>query len=182
MVLNRKLSKRSLLLSVPALALAACKRSDRAGTLQNGAKETTTLTVMFVPTPGVQVSNVVDLDPPGPSLGDRLEFTVPLTMDGKPAGEMTGTLVTTRLGKGTGASAVKEERTGVMTFRFNDSDSITVNGTSKVKPGKRAPEVGDPQVRKVEGGTGAYLGAQGSLNSVRNEDDSYTYTFSLKLP
>ncbi len=178
---KQMLRKRGLLLVVPALALAACSSADRAGTVKDGAKgATTTLVVTFLPTPGV--SNVVDLDPPGPSLGDRLEFTVPLMMDGKPAGEMTGVLTTTRLGKGTGASAVKEERTGVMTFRFNDSDSITVNGASKVKPGKRAPEVGDPQMREVVGGTGVYLDAEGTLRSVRNEDDSYTYTFSLKLP
>lgn len=180
---KQMLRKPGLLLVVPALALAACSSADRAGTLQDEAKgATTTLTVMFVPTPGVKVSNVVDLDPPGPSLGDRLEFTVPLTMDGKPAGEMTGVLTTTRLGKGTGASAVKEERTGVMTFRFNDSDSITVNGASRVKPGKREPDAGDPQVRDVVGGTGAYLDARGTLRSVRNDDASYTYTFSLKLP
>lgn len=177
------ITKRELLLAVPALALAACSSADRSGTVQDGAKgTTTTLTVMFVPTPGVSVSKVVDLEPSGPSLGDRLEFTVPLVMDGKPAGEMTGVLVTTRLGKGSGASAVKEERTGVMTFRFNDSDSITVNGSSKVKPGKREPDAGDPQVRTVVGGTGAYLDADGTLRSVRNDDGSYTYTFSLKLP
>ena len=178
---KRRLTKRSLLLLVPVLGLVGCSNADRAGTVEDGNKgATTTLVVTFLPTPGV--SQVVDLDPPGPSLGDRLELTVPLMMDGKPAGEMTGVLVTTRLGKGAGASAVKEERTGVMTFRFNDTDSITVNGASRVKPGKQAPEVGDPQVRDVVGGTGAYLDVEGSLRSVRNDDDSYTYTFTLRLP
>ena len=178
---QRMFTKRLLLLVVAAVALAACNSADRSGTVKDGANgTTTTLVVTFLPTPGV--SKVVDLDPPGPSLGDRIEFTVPLTMDGKPAGEMTGLLVTTRLGKGTGASAVKEERTGVMTFRFNDNDSIAVSGTSRVKPGKQAPEVGDPQVRTVVGGTGAYLDAEGSLRTVRNADDSYTYTFTLRLP
>jgi len=177
---KHEITKRELLLAVPALALAACASADRSGTVQSGSKRTTTLTVGFLPTPGV--SKVVDLDPTGPSLGDRLEFTVPLVKDGEPAGEMTGVLVTTRLGKGNGASAEKEERTGVMTFRFNDSDSITVNGTSRVKPGKREPENGDPQMRTVVGGTGAYLDAEGTLRSVRNDDGSYTYTFRLKLP
>ncbi len=177
-----RFTKRELLLAVPAIALAACSSSDRSGTVKDGAKGVTTVVVTFLPTPGVSVSKVVDLEPSGQSLGDRLEFTVPLMMDGKPAGEMTGVLTTTRLGKGTGASAVKEERTGVMTFRLNDSDSITVNGASRVKPGKRAPEVGDPQVRDVVGGTGAYLDAEGTLRTVRNDDDSYTYTFTLRLP
>ncbi|MEI7991086.1 MAG: hypothetical protein WCH93_01515 [Actinomycetota bacterium] len=177
-----RFTKRELLLAVPAVVLVSCSSSDRSGTVKDGAKGVTTVVVTFLPTPGVSVSKVVDLEPSGPSLGDRLEFTVPLVMDGKPAGEMTGVLVTTRLGKGVGASAVKEERTGVMTFRLNDSDSITVNGASRVKPGKRAPEVGDPQVRDVVGGTGAYLDAEGSLRTVRNDDDSYTYTFSLRLP
>lgn len=178
---KRMFNRWRLLLVVPALALAACSSADRAGTVQDGGKgDTTTLVVSYLPTP--DVAKVIDLDPPGPSLGDRLEFTVPLLMDGKPAGEMTGVLTTTRLGKGTGASAVKEERTGVMTFRFNDSDSITVNGSSKVKPGKPEPEVGDPQVRDVVGGTGAYLDAKGSLETVRNSDGSYTYTFTLRLP
>ena len=174
------ISKRKFLVSLSALALvlAACSGTDRAGTLDKG---TTTLTVSFL-RPADAETNVVDLDPPGPSLGDRLEFTVPLVKDGEPFGEMTGVLTTTRLGKGKGASAVKEERTGVMTFRFNDSDSITVNGASRVQPGKREPDVNDPQVRDVVGGTGAYLDATGSLRSLRNDDGSYTYTFTLRLP
>ena len=75
MIGKQMLSKRELLLAVPAFALAACSSSDRAGTMKDGNKgATTTLVVTFLPTPGV--SKVVDLDPAGPSLGDRLEFLV----------------------------------------------------------------------------------------------------------
>ena len=70
---KRRLAKRILLLAVPVVALVACNSADRAGTVKDGAKgATTTVVVTFLPTPGVPVSNVVDLDPPGPSLGDRL--------------------------------------------------------------------------------------------------------------
>ncbi len=178
---KKMFSKRELLLAVPALALVACSNTDRAGTLRDVAKgATTTLMATFFWMPGE--TKQVNRDPSGPSVGDFLEFTVPLTMDGKPAGELTGALLTTRVGKGVGASAVKEERTGVFTFRLNDTDSISVSGTSRVQPGKREPEVGDPHIRTVVGGTGTYLDAEGTLRSVRNADGSYTYTFSLRLP
>lgn len=57
--------------------------------------------------------NPVDIDPPGPSVGDRLEFTANLTIDGKDAGELTGVLTTQTVGKSDGTSVVKEKRSVV---------------------------------------------------------------------
>ena len=173
------LTKRTLLLVVPAVVLVACGSADRAGTLGDGSKGVTTVVFNFVPVSWGEKS--VDLDPPGPSVGDRLEFTVPFLLDGKPGAELTGVLVTTDLGKGTGAEAVKEERSIAQTFRLNDSDSINVEGVAKVKKGKK-PDAGVPLARTVVGGTGAYLNAKGTLRTVPNADGSYTYTFSLRLP
>jgi hypothetical protein len=112
--------------------------------------------------------------------------------------------LTTSLGNGTGAAEVKEERTITQTYRLNDSDSITVEGVAKVKPGQEA-KAGAPLARTpadvirliknccrndgggvlaktVVGGTGAYLNAKGTLRSDRNDDGSFTYTFTLRLP
>lgn len=176
---QRMFNRWRLLLVVPALALAACSSGDRAGTLGDGSKGVTTVVLNFVPVSWEEES--VDVDPPGPSVGDRLEFRVPFLLDGKPGAELTGVLTTTKLGKGTGASAVKEERSLAQTFRLNDSDSIKVEGVAKVKPGQE-PDTGLPLARTVVGGTGAYLDAKGSLETVRNSDGSYTYTFNLRLP
>jgi hypothetical protein len=61
------------------------------------------------------------------------------------------------------------------------ADSLIVNGTAKYQPKKKQMEVGDPQLRSVTGGTGAYEGAKGTASTVRNEDGTYTHTFELKL-
>ena len=179
MSVKQMLTKRTLLLAVPAVGLVACGSVDRSGTVEDGSKGVTTVVFNFVPVSWAEKS--VDLDPPGPSVGDRLEFTVPFLLDGKPGAELTGVLVTTGLGKGTGAAEVKEERSIAQTFRLNDSDSINVEGVAKVKPGKE-PDAGVPLARTVVGGTGAYLNAKGTLRTVPNADGSYTYTFSLRLP
>ena len=176
---KQTLTKRILLLAGAALVLAACSSVDRSGTVEDGSKGVTTVVFNFVPVSWAE--KPVDLDPPGPSVGDRLEFTVPFLLDGKPGAELTGVLVTTSRGKGTGAEAVKEERSIAQTFRLNDSDSINVEGVAKVKPGKK-PDAGVPLARTVVGGTGAYLNAKGTLRTVPNADGSYTYTFTLRLP
>lgn len=123
----------------------------------------------------------VDNAPTGPSEGDRLEFVAELSIDGEAAGELTGVLTVTRLSSDDGVPAAREERTGSLDFRFNATDSLEVNGNSRYRPGKKEMEVGEPQVRDVITGTGAYEKAKGSVTTVRNADGTYTHTFSLKL-
>lgn len=170
---------RLLLVAASALVvgvlLSACGGADRAGTLGGNGKSSTLVVEQAAPT-----LNPVDVDPPGPSVGDRLEFTASLTIDGKPAGELVGVLTTQKVGKDDGTAVVKEERTGVLTFQLSDSDSISVNGTSKYSPKKKEMDVNDPQVRAVVGGAGSYANAKGSVSTVRNADGSYTHTFTLK--
>jgi len=168
-------------LLIPALGLATslavligCS-SDRTGTLAS-KKATSTLVV----SQAVPELSPVDVDPPGPSVGDRLEFTAALSIDGKPAGELNGVLTVQTPGKSNGGSVVKEERTGTLTFQFSTADSLIVNGTSKYQPSEKEMEVGDPQVRSVTGGTGAYEGAKGSVTTVHNADGTYTHTFTIK--
>lgn len=161
-------------LAVVSMLLVACGTSDRAGTL-GGRKATTLVVQQAVPT-----LNPVDLDPAGPSVGDRLEFTATLTVDGKPAGVLTGVLTTQKVGKDDGTAVVKEERTGELTFRLSETDSIEVNGTSRYQPKKKEMDVNEPQVRNVVGGTGTYVGAKGSVSTVHNPDGTYTHTFTLK--
>ena len=169
-------------LLVPTLCLATglavligCS-SDRAGTLP-GKKASSTLVV----TGAVPEWTSVDVDPPGPSVGVREEFTAALSIDGKPAGELVGLLTVQTPGKSNGGSVVKEERTGTLTFQLSAADSLIVNGTAKYQPKKKEMEVGDPQLRSVTGGTGAYEGAKGTASTVRNADGTYTHTFELKL-
>ena len=159
------------LLAVASL-LSACSSDRRDGTLAN--KQPVTLVVeQAEPT-----LNPVDVEPAGPSVGDRLEFSAALTIDGKPAGELTGVLTVQSLGK---SDVVKEQRKGTLTFQLNATDSLKVSGTSKYKPNKKEMEVGDPQVRSIIGGTGAYDGAKGSVTTLHNADGSYTHTFTIQL-
>jgi hypothetical protein len=123
----------------------------------------------------------VDNAPTGPSVGDRLEFAAALSINGSAAGELTGVLTVTRLSSDDGTTAAREERTGSLTFRFDATDVLEVNGNSRYTPGKKEMEVGEPQVRKVISGTGAYAGAKGSVSTVRNADGTYTHTFSLRI-
>lgn len=137
-------------------------------------------TVTLVVQQAAPTLNPVDVDPAGPSVGDRLEFSAALTVDGKPAGELTGVLTVETLGKSEGSSVVKEQRKGTLTFLLNATDSLKVNGTSKYKPNKKEMEVGDPQVRSIIGGTGAYNGAKGSVTTLHNADGTYTHTFTIE--
>lgn len=157
-----------------AAILSACGANGREGTMSK--KDTVTLIVQQA----APALNPVDVDPAGPSVGDRLEFSAALTVDGKPAGELTGVLTVETLGKSEGSSVVKEQRKGTLTFQLNATDSLKVSGTSKYKPNKKEMEVGEPQVRSIIGGTGAYNGAKGSVTTVHNADGTYTHTFTIE--
>jgi hypothetical protein len=161
-------------LATSLAVLIGCS-SDRTGTLAS-KKATSTLVV----SQAVPELSPVDVDPPGPSVGDRLEFTAALSIDGKPAGELNGVLTVQTPGKSNGGSVVKEERTGTLTFQLSIADSLIVNGTSKYQPSEKEMEVGDPQVRSITGGTGAYEGAKGSVTTVHNADGTYTHTLTIK--
>lgn len=157
-----------------AALLVSCGSAGREGTLDK--KQSVTLVVQQA----APTLNPVDVDPQGPSVGDRLEFTAALSIDGKPAGELSGVLTVQSLGKSDGASVVKEQRKGTLTFQLSATDSLQVSGTSKYKPNKKEMEVGDPQERSVIGGTGAYDGARGTVTTVRNADGTYTHTFTIE--
>ena len=160
-------------ITLAAISVASCG-GTRTGTLASQKQSTELVVAQAAPqlTP-------VDVDPPGPSVGDRLDFTAALTINGTAAGELTGELVAKTLGKEDGTSVVKEQRSGSLRFQFNASDSLEVSGTSRYKPKKKEMEVGDPQVRVVTGGTGAYAGAKGTVTTVHNADGTYTHTFTL---
>ena len=164
----------ALCLAVGLTVLAGCS-SEREGTLTNKKASS-----VLVVTQAVPELTPVDVDPAGPSVGDRLEFTATLSIDGKPAGELNGVLTVQTPGKSDGNSVVKEQRTGTLTFQLSAADSLTVNGTSKYQPNKKEMEVGDPQVRSITGGTGAYAGAKGSVSTVHNADGTYTHTFTIE--
>ncbi|MEI7993019.1 MAG: hypothetical protein WCH93_11415 [Actinomycetota bacterium] len=156
--------------------LISCAGGDEAGTL------TKTRSVTLVVQQAVPELTPVDNDPVGPSVGDRLEFVAALSIDGRAVGELTGVLTVAKVGSDSGSSVVEEERTGVLTFGLGETASLTVNGNSKYRPGKKEMEVGDPQLRSVTGGAGIYEGAKGSVTTVHNADGTYTHTFALKLP
>lgn len=160
---------------VAAPLLVSCAGPERVGTLAN--ERSLTLVVQQA----VPELTPVDNAPAGPSEGDRLEFVAALSIDGSAAGELTGVLTVTRLSSDDGGIVTREERTGSLMFRFNATDSLEVNGNSRYKKGKKEMEVGEPQVRKVIGGTGTYDRSKGSVTTVHNADGTYTHTFSLRL-
>jgi hypothetical protein len=112
--------------------------------------------------------------------GDLLAFDAPVSRDGEVVGDVSGLLTTVGLpaATGTGRDAL-EERFGTLVFRFNDTDTIVVSGSSIYPPAQVEMAQDRPQLRAVLGGTGAYIAAAGEVETVRNADGTYSHRFTL---
>lgn len=65
------------------------------------------------------------------------------------------------------------------TFSFAGDDSLTVHGVIRNGTDPASSQSADRYLRAVVGGTGQFIGASGQVESVRNEDGSFTHTFTL---
>lgn len=128
--------------------------------------------------PGDQVQRTdLDLNPAGDA-GDVTTFEGPVTKDGEPFGSMMGTM--TKVGAmGDGWNTDREERMLTAVFDLPDGQ-ISVLGVSYYKESDRRLPTAEPITRAIVGGTGAYMGVDGEVTTVHNDDGSYTHTFTLQ--
>lgn len=119
-------------------------------------------------------ATVVPLYDGGESYGDAMAFEGPITGPDGLAGVIAGVLHTARLYDGQGS-----DRVGSAVFRFGGDDSISVAGVTSYHPDQSISTTGTRRDGAVIGGTGQFIGAKGERESVRNEDGSWTHTFTL---
>ena len=105
-------------------------------------------------------------------LGDEFVFESPMLKDGKPYGEMFGTM--TKVGElGHGTHPDREDRLLNAVFDLPDGE-IVVLGMSFYIPLHPALEKQEPVARAIVGGTRAYAGIRGEVITIHNDDDTYT--------
>ena len=105
-------------------------------------------------------------------LGDEFVFESPMLKDGKPYGEMFGTM--TKVGElGHGTHPDREDRLLNAVFDLPDGE-IVVLGLSFYVPSHPALEKQEPVARAIVGGTRAYAGIRGEVITTHNDDDTYT--------
>lgn len=105
-------------------------------------------------------------------LGDEFVFESPMLKDGKPYGEMFGTM--TKVGElGHGTHPDREDRLLNAVFDLPDGE-IVVMGISFYVPLHPALEKQEPVARAIIGGTRAYAGIRGEVITIHNDDDTYT--------
>lgn len=178
MTLTARLRPRSFALgvaavaSVAAVALAGCSSSSSSSSEIVLIQDAPALTTIEV-SDGPETSG-------GASHGDILAFEAPVSRDGEVVGDLSGILTTVDIPlEGSDGREVFEERIGTLVFRFSDTDSIVVNGSSVYPAGEDEMAPGTPQIRAVLGGTGSYVGVDGEVSTVRNDDGTYTHTLTL---
>jgi hypothetical protein len=105
-------------------------------------------------------------------LGDEFVFESPMLKDGRPYGEMFGTM--TKVGElGHGTHPDREDRLLNAVFDLPDGE-IVVLGLSFYVPSHPALEKQEPVARAIVGGTRAYAGIRGEVITTHNDDDTYT--------
>lgn len=164
-----------------ALVVAVTATLAMAGCSSSTSSSTEEFTLIQAPP---QLTTIEMTDGPetsgGASHGDILAFEAPVSRDGEVVGEISGILTTIDLPmQGTVGREGLEERIGSVIFRFSDTDSIVVNGSSVYPAGEDEMAPGTPQIRAILGGTGSYVGVDGEVATVRNEDGTYTHTLTL---
>jgi hypothetical protein len=170
------LSATAVFLCVAVPLLSSCAGGGAAGTL------TKANVVTLVVEQAVPALTPVDIEPSGPSVGDRMEFVAAISIDGQVVGEMTGALTVEKVASESGSAVVKSQRFGAIVYGLGGDDTLTVDGNSKSKRSKKEMGVEEGEVRDIVSGTGAYVGATGSVVTVRNADFTFTHRFELQLP
>jgi len=112
-------------------------------------------------------------------LGDQSFYTAALTIDGVPAGTLFGELRT--VDSQPAADGRVWQRMGLATFRFTTRDTIVVAGVVTYPAGEMHSPNGEPFWRAIVGGTGAYAGARGEVESVRSPDGTFVHSFTYTL-
>ncbi len=144
------------------LALAGCSSND-----------TDTLTVVHPPVPA---PTLLAVEEGASSVGDvRLWNFDGTTVDGD-AVTMDWIMTTTAVGV---PSDGLETRLTTGVFNFADGDQLLLEGVAYYPSTGSTLEVSASTVRAIIGGTGAYAGARGSVESIHLDDDTWEHIFTL---
>ena len=72
-----------------------------------------------------------------------------------------------------------ETRFATGVFSFDDGDQLILEGVAHYPSAGSTLEVSASTVRAIVGGTGAYAGASGSVESIHLDDDTWQHIFTL---
>jgi len=145
-----------------------------------GAHSTNPSTETFTVYEDAPKMSLLDLGPPGKSLGDVYHFSAPLHSErgGPVTGEVIGSKTLVKVAADGNANL--ERRATLLFFTFAEGkDQIIAFGAADYSPSTPEFDAGKSVVRPVLGGTGKYIGARGQVTSTRNTDGSYTQVFAL---
>ena len=162
------------LLAPSVLLLASCGGESTEGQTAANADETNTTLVVTQQAPTLVD---IDLTSEGKTVGDLLAFTAPITAEGGASGNLIGQLVTIDLPDPVTGDLL-EDRLGNLVFDFADGTVVVAGGT-EYPASEQEMQAGEPQTRAVTGGTGAYIGSRGEVTTERNDDGTYTHSFTL---
>jgi hypothetical protein len=151
------------MMTAASFFLVACSSSEETLTLTQSKGDSVVLTAL-------------ELNPSGVA-GDTTVFEGPVERDGEPYGSIMGSM--TKVGAlGAGWREDREERMLTAVFDLPNGQ-ISVLGVSYYVEGDELLPAGEPVTRSIVGGTGDYVGIDGEVITVRNEDGSYTHTLSI---
>ena len=120
------------------------------------------------------VANVVHLVDGDESHGDVMTYEGDITGADGLEGVIVGVINSARRHGDT-----HWDRIGVATFRFGGDDSLCTNGVLRYEAGASRSHEGARHVSAIVGGTGRFIGARGQLESVHNDDGTFTHTFQF---
>ena len=134
-----------------------------------------TLVLTQIDGASVQLTSL-ELNPLG-TAGDTTVFETQVEKDGKPYGSFMGSII--KVG-GTNAGWRKDREERMVTAVFDLPDGqISVLGVSYYYENDQLLPSDQPVTRAIVGGTGKYVGIDGEVTTVRNENGSYTHTLAI---
>jgi hypothetical protein len=159
---------RSALLALSTLAIAFGATACATG----GSDDVTTVTVLHgAVTPTATI-------PGGPDgIGTLRTFHAPVTVDGGGSGYFDSTMTTTSVDTAAGT----ETRITTIIVTLNDgADQLILEGAATYPASGSTVKLASTVTRPIIGGSGAYSGARGWVESTRQADDTWTHVFHLQ--
>ncbi len=165
----------SLMKKPPSAFVSAVLAVSIVVTLPSCSPPNETLVLTQIDGASVQLTSL-ELNPLG-AAGDTTVFETQVEKDGKPYGSFMGSII--KVGA-TGAGWRKDREERMVTAIFDLPDGqISVLGVSYYYENDQLLPADQPVTRAIVGGTGKYVGIDGEVTSVRNENGSYTHTLTI---
>lgn len=116
---------------------------------------------------------VETIEDPAPGRhGDVTYYEAPLTRNGKPAGNLRGTIVITDV---TPDSSGEEVRLRTLVFALPKGQIVAIGTSDYSLPAvANVPVLRRAATTAIVGGTGVYSGARGQVKSIRKADGTYS--------